>query len=620
MRGGKAAYDETFHVGVNIIRSDGNSRGKSTIADLIFFALGGDLEEWKDEAALCDLTLAEVSLNGAVVTLRREIISEKRMLPMWIYYGPFDQANANAVEGWSRYPYARYQEREGFSQVLFRGMGMPEAPSDDANITMHQLLRLMYVDQMTPVNAIFRMEDRDAPNRRQAVGDLLCGVLDDRIYPSQIRARQMEREYADVAGQFSGLLRVLRRVEGNLDFSDLLSRETAVLEARRETIAEIDRLRSSRYETMAQVDTDVIGILTRDLDRVSRDILAAQREADQLSLAIEDAEMLISDIERNLLQIDQSQAIGEILGSLVFSFCPSCMTPIKGASDQHSCHLCKTGLDDDYKRSRHARMRNELEMQLKESRSLQRGRLSRKPLLDERLGSMKLMRNLISEEVLNRSRHFLTEADAKIDELTRTVGYHDRELVDIERERRLAAELTDLSSRKETLGADIRALKASIDLWISQKQTRQASIYRLISKITAEILEEDLQSDIETVSEDGVRFHFGDDEVIINNKRGYSASSLTVIKNAFHLAMLFASCADSRMKYPRFVLLDNIEDKGMTEERSHNFQRTILKFSEATNVQHQIVFSTSMPDDTLENPKYTIGKKYTENEKSLNIS
>lgn len=620
MKGGKAAYDETFHVGVNMIRSDGNSRGKSTIADLIFFALGGDLEEWKDEAASCDLTLAEVSLNGAVVTLRREIITDKQMLPMWIYYGPFDEANANAVEGWSKYPYARYQEREGFSQVLFRGMGMPEVPSDDANITMHQLLRLMYVDQMTPVNAIFRMEDRDAPNRRQAVGDLLCGVLDDRIYPSQIRARQMEREYADVAGQFSGLLRVLRRVEGNLDFSDLLSRENAVLEARREAIAEIDRLRSSRYETIAQVDRDVIGVLTRDLDRVSRDILAAQREADQLSLAIEDAEMLVSDIERNLLQIDQSQATGEILGSLVFSFCPSCMTPIKGVSDQHSCHLCKTGLDDEYKRSRHARMRNELEMQLKESRSLQHGRLSRKSLLDERLGSMKLMRNLISEEVLNRSRHFLTEADAKIDELTRTVGYHDRELVDIERERRLAAEVSDLSSRKETLGADIKTLKASIDLWISQKQTRQASIYRLISRITAEILEEDLQSDIETVSEDGVRFHFGDDEVIINDKRGYSASSLTVIKNAFHLAMLFASCADSRMKYPRFVLLDNIEDKGMTEERSHNFQRTILKFSEAANVQHQIIFSTSMPDDTLENPKYTIGKKYTENEKSLNIS
>ena len=619
MKGGKAAYDETFHSGVNVIRSDGNSRGKSTIADLIFFALGGDLNDWKDEAALCDLTLAEVSLNGAVVTLRREIITDKQMLPMWIYFGPFDEANANAVEGWSRYPYARYLEREGFSQVLFRAMGMPEVPSDDANITMHQLLRLMYVDQMTPVNAIFRMENRDAPNRRQAVGDLLCGVLDDRIYPSQIRARQMEREYADVAGQFSGLLRVLRRVEGNLDFSDLLSRETTVKEARGKALAEIDHLRSSRYETQAQADTDVIGVLTRDLDRVSRDILIAHRESDQLSLAIEDAEMLVSDIERNLLQIDQSQATGEILGSLVFSFCPSCMTPIKGASDQHSCHLCKTGLDDDYKRSRHARMRNELEMQLKESRSLQHERLSRKSLLGERLGSMKLMRNLISEEVLNRSRHFLTEADAKIDELTRTVGYHDRELVDIERERRLAAEVTELSSRKEKLDADIKALKASIDLWISQKQTRQASIYQLISRVTAEILEEDLQSDIESVSEDGVRFHFGDDEVIINNKRGYSASSLTVIKNTFHLAMVFASCADSRMKYPRFALLDNIEDKGMTEERSHNFQRTILKFSEATDVQHQIIFSTSMPDDTLENPKYTIGRKYTEKEKSLNI-
>ncbi|MBY3595039.1 hypothetical protein [Rhizobium bangladeshense] len=619
MKGGQAAYDESFHVGVNIIRSDGNSRGKSTISDLIFFSLGGDLEQWKDEAALCDLTLAEVSLNGAVLTLRREIISGKQQLPMWIFFGPFDEANKNAVEGWSRYPYARFQDREGFSQVLFRAMGMPEVPSDDANITMHQLLRLMYVDQMTPVNAIFRMEERDAPNRRQAVGDLLCGVLDDRIYPSQIRARQLEREYADVSGQFSGLLKVLRRVDGDLDFSDLLSREAEVLETRRKALAEIDQLRSSRYETNTLADADTIGALTRDLDRISRDVVAVQREHDQLSLSIEDSDLLIADIERNLLQIEQSQATGRIFGSLVFSFCPSCMTPIRASSDEHHCHLCKTGLDDEYERSRYVRIRNELEMQLKESRSLQHERLFRKSTLDERLGSIKLMRNIISEEVLSRSRHFLTEADARIDELTRAVGYHDRELVDIERERRLAAEVTELSSRKEKLNSAIRELHSNIDMWIGQRETRQASIYRLISTFTAEILNEDLPSDIEPVTEEGVRFNFSDNEVVINNKRGYSASSLTIIKNAFHLAILFASCADGRMKYPRFVLLDNIEDKGMTVDRSHNFQRLILTFSEKIDVEHQIIFTTSMPDDALENPKYTVGRKFTEDAKSLNV-
>ncbi|MBY3368474.1 hypothetical protein [Rhizobium laguerreae] len=99
----------------------------------------------------------------------------------------------------------RFGDRLGFSQVLFTALTMPEVPSDDANITTHQLLRLMYVDQMTPVNKIFRMEEKDAPNRRQAVGDLLCGVLDARIYPSQIKARQLEREYSEATSRLSAL-------------------------------------------------------------------------------------------------------------------------------------------------------------------------------------------------------------------------------------------------------------------------------------------------------------------------------------------------------------------------------------------------------------------------------
>ena len=38
------AYDEKFHMGVNIIRGE-NSSGKSTILNFIFYGLGGDLVE-----------------------------------------------------------------------------------------------------------------------------------------------------------------------------------------------------------------------------------------------------------------------------------------------------------------------------------------------------------------------------------------------------------------------------------------------------------------------------------------------------------------------------------------------------------------------------------------------
>lgn len=137
---GKRAYDECFHSGVNIIRgvpSEGNSVGKSTIADLIFFALGGELTRWKDEAAICDFTFAEVVLNGAIVTLRREISNQLRR-PMGVFLGSFSDSESAGADGWQLYPFQRFSDKESFSQVLFRMMDMPEAPSDaGANITIH---------------------------------------------------------------------------------------------------------------------------------------------------------------------------------------------------------------------------------------------------------------------------------------------------------------------------------------------------------------------------------------------------------------------------------------------------------------------------------------------------
>lgn len=620
-KSGKSAYDEAFHPGVNVIRSEGNSRGKSTIADLIFFSLGGDLTEWKDEAGSCDQTFAEVALNGTVATLRRDIEPGKTQVPMWIYFGSLSDGRANDIEGWSKFSYSRYGDRESFSQILFRALDIPEVPSDDANITMHQILRLMYVDQMTPVSAIFRMEERDAPNRRQAVGDLVCGVLDDRIYPSQIRARQLDREYAEVTGQFSGLLRVLRRVDENLDFSDLLSKVKSTEEARTKALEDIERLKSSRYvrETTSVESSPVLNALQTDIDKVSRDIVSGQRDLDQIVLAMEDATLLMADLEKNIQQIGQSKATADALGTLVFTFCPSCLTPTQGLSDKHRCHLCKADLDEAYERSRYARLRNELEMQLKESRALQQTRASERATLEERLVGMRRIRSLLAEELLDQSRHYLTEADAEIEVLTRSVGYLDRELLDLDRERRLADEVTALAASKQSLNEQLIELRRDIAMWIAAKEQRQSAIYSLISRLTAEILSRDLPSDIEPVTQEGVRFHFGDDEVVVNGKLGYSASSRTVIKNAFHLALLFAACADARMKYPKFLLLDNIEDKGMTPARSHNFQQVIAAMSAATDIEHQIIFTTSMAEPSLDVPRYTVGKKYTASEKSLNI-
>ena len=153
IKGDKSAYDEDFHEGINIIRSHGNSTGKTTIMDAIFFVLGGDVPEWTDEALGCDYVIAEISFRGNIVTFRREI-GDSRFPAIYIYEGPYFEAVKSSLN-WLKFLHKRSADRESFSQAIFRLLGYPENKlSSFANITIHEILRLVYSDQLTAVNKI----------------------------------------------------------------------------------------------------------------------------------------------------------------------------------------------------------------------------------------------------------------------------------------------------------------------------------------------------------------------------------------------------------------------------------------------------------------------------------
>jgi hypothetical protein len=177
-RNGRAVYDERFHLGVNIIRGE-NSSGKSTILNFIFYGLGGDLAEWSEAALRCDRVMIEVALNGKIATLSRDISTE-HIQPMDIFGGDLNLALKAPRAEWIRYPYKRSATKESFSQVIFRLLHIPEVASEvSGNLTMNQVLRLLYADQISNVEHIFKFESFDPPLLRDTIGRLLCGAYDN---------------------------------------------------------------------------------------------------------------------------------------------------------------------------------------------------------------------------------------------------------------------------------------------------------------------------------------------------------------------------------------------------------------------------------------------------------
>ena len=116
-------------------------------------------------------------------------------------------------------------------------------------------------------------------------------------------------------------------------------------------------------------------------------------------------------------------------------------------------------------------------------------------------------------------------------------------------------------------------------------------------------------------------FSFEDDWFAINGDPNIttSASGMVVVKNSLFMGLLLSSLQDQKMRYPRLLLLDNVEDKGMVGDRVRNFQKVIADLMDEESQPHQIILTTSTLNPELEREDYIIGPEYTKENRTLSI-
>jgi predicted nucleic-acid-binding protein len=616
-RGSSVLYDEQFHRGVNIIHGS-NGSGKSTLADFIFFGLGGDLRDWKPYASRADAVWMQVTTSAGSLTTRR-FVSTDMGRPMDVFFGNLDDALEAPADRWQTLPYRRPDHGYSFSQVLFRAIGLPEAVSDGAsNITMHQILRLLYADQLTPVQRIFRVENFDTWQTRQAVGELLAGIGGYELYDRQIELREIEKKYNDATMALRSLVSIAGSYGENILIEHVQSTIEQVTSEREHLLAVV--------EDLVRADDDV---WPADIQAIRREAMKeykqAKRKATELADAlevldyeIEDADAFIVHLRRSLRDFDDAAATYFALGHLSFAFCPSCFAPVTSKASDH-CQLCDTLHNPDEEDSRTLAVRLDLQMQLKESETLQQERHEERNLIAAalRIAQTGLRRATATAE-LDRVGT-ATGREAAVAELSRKVGFIDSQLENLQKRLELGRRIKAAAELKEQLNDEVTRLKGEVEATVRAQERRKNVAYTLISNEAKALLDDDLEEHSDFGEVTHVSFDFAGDWVAINGEknRAGSASGMVILKNSFAAAMLFASLRDKQFGLPRWMLFDNIEDKGMVEERSWNFQRLLVKRSANWSEPHQIIFTTSKIAPELEGTPLVVGRKYTRAARSL---
>jgi hypothetical protein len=199
------------------------------------------------------------------------------------------------------------------------------------------------------------------------------------------------------------------------------------------------------------------------------------------------------------------------------------------------------------------------------------------------------------------------------------LGQIDIEKTDLGRLRERALEIQSLSDEKASIQAEINRLKDRQQALETASKRRRMEALTRISDTACSILHQDLERQMEFQNAQSVALNFAANTVLVDNELNFAESSNVIAKNAAILALLFSATEDERFFHPRFALLDNIEDKGMEQDRSHNFQEIIVRLSEAARLSHQVIFTTSMFNPALDEEGLVVGPHYTHNNRALDI-
>lgn len=627
---GKTAYDELFHRGVNIIHGQ-NSSGKSTIVRFIFFALGGSYGDFVPEALRCRYVMAEVEINGNAYTLKRYLEKTddgkrvNKKASMYIYFGPIeDVLNLEPLnlepETWKMFPYNTTANRRSFSNVLFELLGLPEV-KEGSNITMHQILRLIYLDQESPLSSLFFFEQFDQPFTRETVAELLMGLYDGQLSDAKLNRIKLEgridelKQSIKITGQFLD-----NPVKQSPAF---LQQQIETLKQEINTISdEVRQLRNSEViygEPVEPTHKLEYERLQAQVSSLRQELVTTENEIARLKADIQDSNYFIRALQQKIEAVDRSIATREYFDKLHLEYCPECLSPIDTHVEEGRCPLCKSEIDNSKGKSQAMRIKLEMQFQIRESQQL----------LDynnEQLKQHNDRRAALRREVAEAQakydyavRNVRSTHDERIDELIQTKGYKEGEIAQFltllesaEKYQRLKQELADAEQERDNLNRYISAAEYRI-------RQQRTLIERAIRDNGLYLLKNDQARQDEFGSATSLTLDYAQNIIYLDDGHTkLSASSSFYLKMAARFAFFLASVQVDSMMYPRFFLSDNMEDKGMEENRSRNFQNILVRrLADMHKNDYQVIFATSNIANELNKPEYTVGDYYSQANKSL---
>ena len=620
----KLAYDQKFQYGLNIIRSTHNSTGKSSILNFIYYTLEGDIYNWTYAAQEIDYGLMEIELNDSIYTLLRFKYEDEQ--PTIIY-----DRTLNEVEIEKNFQYSinknKRENKNYYNNRILKILKIPTLSiNENRSIRIQDLLSLIYSDQDSSVYSIYKNPEKNNEIIRKSIAEILIFTKNEKLIEAMnLLANQRKKQI-----KIENYIKIFKENFQNIK-SIHYDKNFSIEDSKKELSKKIEYLSKNilvkkenneeneikNIMELGSIECNEIGDIENNIINLRKSFKDIKQDIKNIEIYLRESEAFLSALDERKNAINISIDISKIIENTEFKYCPSCFSE-NIISDHllNHCNLCKNKLNSNVRKYSREKALKEIEFQIKESKKLKSKMEKEKSLLEKQ-----------KHELNNKIKYFENRFRDiyKISDVNN--AYRDQELLELgitQGELKSLNYLEDIEKvlikkKKErgVLHCEIEKTKEDINNLDKPELNEKYMNFIYISM--KKILDQDINIDDTFKYINDIQVSFNKNKIMINNNTKISASSQVILKNALHLAILDLSLNDPTILYPRLLLLDNIDDKGMTSQRSQNFQKIIKKLSDESDVKHQIIITTTQIAKELNNERYCIGPNYDINLKTLNL-
>ncbi|MEN6461638.1 MAG: AAA family ATPase [Syntrophomonas sp.] len=601
--------------GLNIIEGETNGVGKSTLINLIYYCLGGRVEQFtkdtKGKIAKKHVEIATDEDNS--VELYIEINGHKYLLRRFINHNEIFVSYGDTIEQYNVY---RQKSDYIFSDWLMEKLGIEVfeiyQARENWKINFTDLMRLIYYDQTSDPRKIFKdlgTENflSDSIEIRKAVFQTLVGKANSDYYKALGEFKRAEVNKELKRNTLEAFLNAIVDISARTDDLNM----GFLLEKRQSMQVRLDKLSRAREALRNVVNTP-----TKTLS-----------ELQELKSQLIDNELKIGDLRRNratlrneyvrleqlryerIVEVTQLQKIilsHDHLNLFSPDTCPYCLQPVERIEGK--CVCGKPISEDDYEQFFYS-SEEYLDILKSKQKSVETIDLAlnsctmdidklETAIAQLNSGIVKI-RNQIRELGSDLSSTYQSTQIKRIDDEILTVR---DDLLNIEQQ-------IKLEEKRQVLENDLSKASSELDLKrIALQKLNLDSIQDINNK--TKIFSTIYQGFMKDVYSKCRVAAIDDDYLpVINNGEYLEASAIVSQKLMYYLTILKMSLGDKSMPYPRFLMIDTPETLGID---SNNLIRALSKIQDIINAvkeentNYQIILTTDIGKYPASFKKYVI--------------